>query len=116
MLQTISYRPRKLIIAPQTATDAPATAWTLEDLADIAGLSRSAFAKRFHELVGVPPKTYLTMWRMQKARELLRNPYKLLEQIAAEVGYSSDVALIRAFQRQYGMSPAAMRRELSNSN
>ena len=95
---------------------APATAWTLEDLADIAGLSRSAFAKRFHELVGVPPKTYLTMWRMQKARELLRNPYKLLEQIAAEVGYSSDVALIRAFQRQYGMSPAAMRRELSNSN
>lgn len=96
--------------------EAPAAAWTLEDLADVAGLSRSAFAKRFHDLVGVPPKTYLTMWRMQKARTLLRNPYKLLEQIAAEVGYSSDVALIRAFQRQYGMSPAAMRRELTKTN
>lgn len=93
----------------------PAEPWNLENLADIAGLSRSAFAKRFHDLVGVPPKTYLTMWRMQKARALLRNPYKLLEQVASEVGYSSDVALIRAFQRQYGMSPTVMRRRLAKA-
>ncbi|MEM7467784.1 MAG: AraC family transcriptional regulator [Pseudomonadota bacterium] len=93
----------------------PAQAWNLENLSDIAGLSRSAFAKRFHELVGMPPKSYLTMWRMQKARSLLRNPYKLLEQIATEVGYSSDVALIRAFQRQFGKSPTEMRRELAKS-
>ena len=93
----------------------PAFSWNLENLADVAGLSRSAFAKRFHDLVGIPPKTYLTMWRMQKARSLLRNPYKLLEQIASEVGYSSDVALIRAFQRQFGISPTEMRRELAKS-
>ena len=91
----------------------PAAPWNLENLAEVAGLSRSAFAKRFHVLVGVPPKSYLTMWRMQKARTLLQNPYKLLEQIAAEVGYASDVALIRAFQRQYGMSPTEMRRKLA---
>ena len=91
----------------------PAQSWSLDSLADIAGLSRSAFAGRFHQLVGIPPKACLTMWRMQKARALLRNPYKLLSQIAREVGYSSDVALIRAFQRHYGKSPNAMRRELS---
>lgn len=101
--------------ALQNIHAAPGQAWNLENLADLAGLSRSAFAKRFHDLVGIPPKAYLTMWRMQKARSLLRNPYKLLEQIAVEVGYSSDVALIRAFQRHFGMSPTEMRRELAKS-
>lgn len=91
---------------------APAEPWKLEDLANIAGLSRSAFAKRFHELVGIPPKAYITMWRMQKARTLLENPYKFLDQIATEVGYSSDVALIRAFQRHFGVSPTEMRKTL----
>ena len=86
----------------------------LDNLAAIAGLSRSAFANRFHTLVGMPPKAYLTMWRMQRARTLLRNPYKLLSQIADEVGYSSDVALIRAFQRHFGKSPKQMRRELGD--
>ncbi|MEM7543512.1 MAG: AraC family transcriptional regulator [Pseudomonadota bacterium] len=94
----------------------PARPWDLQSLASAAGLSRSAFASRFHELVGVPPKAYLTMWRMQKARSLLRNPYKLLGQIAGDVGYSSDVALIRAFQRHFGKSPKEMRRELANES
>ena len=88
--------------------------WSLDELAGVAGLSRSAFANRFHTLVGMPPKAYLTMWRMQKARALLRNPFKLLGQIADEVGYSSDVALIRAFQRHFGKSPKEVRRELND--
>ena len=91
----------------------PAEPWDLASLASAAGLSRSAFANRFHTLVGVPPKAYLTMWRMQKARALMRNPYNLLNYIAKEVGYSSDVALIRAFQRHFGKSPKEMRRELA---
>ena len=106
---------RQINKALQKIHAAPEAAWNLENLAEVAGLSRSAFAKRFHELVGVPPKTYLTMWRMQKARSLLRNPYKLLDQIASEVGYSSDVALIRAFQRHFNKSPTEMRRELAKS-
>jgi AraC family transcriptional activator of mtrCDE len=91
----------------------PAQAWGLDNLAEIAGLSRSAFATRFNRLVGMPPKSYLTMWRMQKARSLLRNPYTLLAQIAEQVGYASDVALIRAFQRHFGASPKQMRRQLA---
>lgn len=94
----------------------PAESWDLDSLANVAGLSRSAFANRFHKLVGSPPKTYLTMWRMQRARTLLRNPSKLLAQIASDVGYSSDVALIRAFQRHFGKSPKQMRRELAESD
>lgn len=91
----------------------PSEPWDLHKLAAAAGLSRSAFVNRFTSLVGMPPKAYLTMWRMQQARKLLRNPYKLLGQIASEVGYASDVALIRAFQRHFGKSPKEMRRELS---
>ena len=91
----------------------PSKAWNLEALAREAGLSRSAFAARFNQLVGMPPMSYLTMWRMQKARALLRNPYKLIAEIAREVGYSSDVALIRAFQRHFGKSPKTVRRELA---
>ncbi len=94
---------------------APAYPWGLDNLAAVAGLSRSAFATRFNKLVGMPPKTYLTTWRMQKARSLLRNPYKLLGQIAQEVGYSSDVALIRALQRHFGKSPKTMRSELAQA-
>ena len=85
---------------------------TLEEMAQAAGLSRSAFAKRFHVLVGYPPKTYLTTWRMHKAKGLLGNPYMLLNQIAIKVGYSSDIAFIRAFKRFFGKSPKHVRNEI----
>lgn len=84
---------------------------TLEKLAESVGLSRSAFAKRFHVLVGCPPMTYLTMWRMNKAKGLLSNPCLLLGQIATQVGYSSDVAFIRAFKRFFGKTPKDVRME-----
>ena len=94
----------------------PEKGWNVENMASATGLSRSAFAKRFHHLTGMPPKAYLTMWRMHRVKALLRNPYNLLGQIAAEVGYSSDVALIRAFQRFFGKSPKQMRLEINPSS
>ena len=94
----------------------PEKGWNIENMASATGLSRSAFAKRFHHLTGMPPKAYLTMWRMHRVKALLRNPYNLLGQIATEVGYSSDVALIRAFQRFFGKSPKQMRLEINPSS
>ena len=91
----------------QLIHDHPATDWTLDSLAQAVGLSRSAFAKRFHQLVGVPPKTYLTTWRMHKAERLLRNPYARLAAVAQQVGYSSDAAFNRAFKQFFGKSPGA---------
>ena len=89
--------------------------WTAEELAREVGASRSAFAERFSELMGVPPMKYLTGWRMQVATERLRETQRSIAQIAAEVGYESEVAFARAFKREHSESPAQWRRRLGKS-
>lgn len=84
--------------------------WTLEQLAREAGTSRSVLAERFQQLVGSSPIHYLTQWRMVMAANLLRREELSLSQVAAEVGYQSDTAFIRAFRREYGAPPASWRR------
>jgi AraC-like DNA-binding protein len=88
----------------------PARAWTLEDLARAAGTSRSVLAERFQQLVGQPPMQYLAQWRMLLATNLLVRSNAPLARIAEEVGYQTDTAFSRAFRREYGMPPAAWRR------
>ena len=90
----------------------PAQAWTAEELANMVGLSRSAFAERFTTLIGQPPIQYLGQWRMQIAAERLRASRAPLARIAAEIGYDSEAAFSRAFKRQYGQPPAAWRSAL----
>jgi len=82
----------------------PECNWTLEDLADEAGMSRARFAHHFRETVGVPPLEYLTDWRLALAQTLLekRRPIK---SIAGSVGYRSPAALTRAFTRRLGQAP-----------
>ncbi|HSF47156.1 MAG TPA: helix-turn-helix transcriptional regulator, partial [Burkholderiales bacterium] len=87
-----------------------ARAWTAEDLAREAFLSRSPFAKRFTALVGMPPMKYLATWRMQVAAQRLRDTHRSIAQIAAEVGYESEAAFTRAFKREFSVSPAQWRR------
>lgn len=87
-----------------------AHAWTTEELAEQALLSRSAFAERFVRTLGVPPKTYLTRWRMSIAAERLRGSAATLAEIAAEVGYDSESTFSRAFSREMGVAPGAYRR------
>ena len=82
----------------------PAHPWTVGELASQVGLSRAALARRFTELVGEPPMTYLTGWRLALAADLLREPGSTLGAVADEVGYSSPFALSTAFKRQRGMS------------
>lgn len=87
----------------------PARAWTVEDLAQQAGLSRSALAKRFVELVGDTPMQYLAEWRMHLARRLLRESNLGMAELAVRVGYESEAAFSRAFRRLVGAPPAAWR-------
>jgi AraC-like DNA-binding protein len=76
--------------------------WTVESLAEAAGMSRSAFAARFKELLGQTPLEYVTEWRMQKAMQLLQHRDKKLIDVARSVGYVSDAAFSKAFKRVVG--------------
>jgi AraC-like DNA-binding protein len=88
----------------------PARAWTVEELAGMVGLSRSALAERFTGLVGQPPMHYLARWRLQLAANLLRTSNRNVAAVAADVGYESEAAFSRAFKRALGATPAAWRR------
>jgi AraC-like DNA-binding protein len=79
--------------------------WTVESLAEAAGMSRSAFAARFKELLGQTPLEYVTAWRMQKAMPLLQQRDKKLIDVARLVGYESDAAFSKAFKRVVGANP-----------
>jgi AraC-like DNA-binding protein len=81
--------------------------WTVESFATAAGMSRSAFAARFKELLGQTPLEYVTEWRMQKAMQLLEQRDKKLTDIARSVGYETDAAFSKAFKRLIGVSPGA---------
>ncbi|MGQ0526174.1 MAG: helix-turn-helix domain-containing protein [Betaproteobacteria bacterium] len=91
----------------------PARGWTLETLARSAGMSRSALALRFHQLVGHTPMQYLTMWRMQLARKLLTESALSTAAIAERAGYQSEAAFGKAFKKAVGKGPGAYRREPS---
>lgn len=90
----------------------PAAPWTVEGLSRRAGVSRSAFSRRFTDLVGRPPMAYLTWWRMSTAGRILRSDDDApLQAVAERVGYSSEFAFNRAFKREFGLSPGAYRRQ-----
>jgi len=85
--------------------DSVNTPWTVESLAEAAGMSRSAFAVRFKELLGQTPLEYVTEWRMQKAIQLLERRDKKLPEVARLVGYQSDAAFSKAFKRVVRANP-----------
>ena len=86
--------------------------WTIEKIAQQVAMSRSGFALHFKELVGMTPIAYLTNWRLLKAKEMLYHPDLSLSEIAWQVGYQSEAAFNRAFQRLFGQTPGRLRREL----
>ena len=90
----------------------PARPWQLEELARAASLSRTAFAVRFRETVGVPPLTYLLTWRMNLAARALRHDGTPVAVLAREVGYGSESAFSNAFKRAMGTSPRNYRHSL----
>lgn len=88
----------------------PAHPWTVETLGSRAGLSRAAFSRRFTTLVGQPPLTYLTWWRLNTAAQLLRESDAPLGEVSNKIGYSSEFAFANAFKREYGTAPGKYRR------
>ncbi|MFD2419482.1 AraC family transcriptional regulator [Amycolatopsis pigmentata] len=93
----------------RTIHDSPSEPWTVSRLAETVGLSRTALTKRFTALVGKPPMTYLTDWRLNCAARLLRETDAPLAAVARQVGYSSEFAFAGAFRRAYGMPPGRFR-------
>lgn len=89
----------------------PAEQWTVERLAREVGMSRSAFAARFTQLVGEAPLQYLTRWRMTQAAEMLREREDSVPAIAERVGYGNATAFTKAFSRIEGVGPGAYRRQ-----
>jgi AraC-like DNA-binding protein len=86
--------------------DEPAQPWNLERLAQLSGMSRSNFAKRFHEVVGTAPADYLATWRIMLAQSLLEKN-RPVKTVALDVGYGSQPAFTKAFTARTGMSPRA---------
>lgn len=84
----------------------PAKAWQLNELAAIASLSRAAFAKHFHEVMGITPMRYLTAWRMRLASKSLRFSGEAIKTIAYELGYKNESTFSVVFKRYYGHAPS----------
>ncbi|GGJ73417.1 AraC family transcriptional regulator [Streptomyces brasiliensis] len=87
----------------------PHQAWTVQRLSEAVGISRTALTKRFTSVVGKPPMTYLTSWRLTCAARLLRETDAPLAAVARQVGYSTAFAFGAAFRREYGIPPGRFR-------
>ena len=85
--------------------------WTINKIAEVAGMSRSSFAQRFKEVVGIPPLTYLMDYRLRLAARYLRLQQNSISRISGLVGYASDSTFSQAFKRVYGISPKAYRQQ-----
>lgn len=83
----------------------PESTWTVDRLADQAGMSRSGFSARFTEVIGTSVKQYVTEWRMSLARMKIMQSDVSLADLAEELGYQSEAAFSRAYKRIMGVSP-----------
>jgi AraC-like DNA-binding protein len=90
--------------------------WTVAKLAKVAGVSRSAFAARFGEVLGCGPIEYLARWRMALAKDALIRGLKTLDRIADEIGYESASAFSTAFRKRLGCSPGRFARACGGSS
>ena len=88
----------------------PALDWSVETLAEVAGMSRSGFSAQFREMTGEAPMQYVTRWRMSVAASWLREESTPLAELAERLGYRSEAAFSRAFKRIIGISPGQARR------
>lgn len=87
----------------------PAGPWTVAKLAAEARHSRTIFAERFRQLVGLTPMQYTKQWRIAQAEQLLARAGTSIDSIRRQLGFSSSFAFARAFRAQHGISPRAFR-------
>lgn len=89
----------------------PSAHWTVSSMADLAGMSRAAFARKFATTIGTPPSTYLTNLRMDLAATALLQPGSTLAGVATSIGYTTEFAFSDAFKRRHGTTPGRWRAE-----
>jgi AraC-like DNA-binding protein len=90
---------------------APGRAWTVEQLAAEAGVSRATLARRFAATIGEAPLSYVTRWRMILAAKRLRDSGESIAVVAGRVGYGSEFAFAKAFKREFGVAPGRYRKD-----
>jgi AraC-like DNA-binding protein len=96
---------KQMSAAVTSMHDDPGHPWTLRELAERVGMSRSIFALKFKERAGATPMEYLTRWRMLLAGDRLKNSDDSICEIASSLGYESESAFGKAFKRVMGCSP-----------
>ena len=84
--------------------------WTVEKLAQESHMSRSLFSDRFKSYLDLSPMQYVTEWRMQNAKQILKETNIAIETIANTVGYESAAAFSKAFKRSFNQNPGEYRR------
>ena len=93
----------KILFSPQLD-------WNIEQLAELASMSRATFMRIFQQQLGMPPGKFLTQVRLEMAAVLLKNTQKTILAIALEVGYQSEAHFSKAFKAIYGLSPSQFRK------
>lgn len=99
----------QLRTAVSAFVDAPAEAWTVERMADLACQSRSAFSERFSQMVRMTPMEFVATWRMQLATGMLADEHANMLDVALRCGYESEAAFRKAFKRIVGVPPGKIR-------
>ena len=87
----------------------PAKDWTVESLAELTFMSRSAFAKKFKELMNTTPLGYVQRWRMHNAYRWIRDDKITIAEATDRTGYSTEAAFSKAFKREIGVSPGKIK-------
>jgi AraC-like DNA-binding protein len=106
---------KNLSLAIEAMHDVPQIPWTVERLAQKAGMSRSAFAARFKDVVGQAPLAYLTEWRIYQAARLIEANASTISVIGRRVGYQSEAAFTKAFRKVLGHAPSEYRKSLATT-
>ncbi|WP_116140245.1 AraC family transcriptional regulator [Trinickia diaoshuihuensis] len=94
--------------------ESPGAKWTLQTLAEHAAMSRTSFALRFKELVGLSPMDYLTRWRMTLAANKLAQSRESVAEIGLALGYESEKSFSTAFKRIMNCAPRQYGRRHAN--
>jgi AraC-like DNA-binding protein len=106
----LALKNERISAALKGMQESPEKEWTLHTLASAAGMSRSLFCAEFKKIVGETPLSYLTNWRIIKAKELLLTTRGNISEVAMNVGYRSEAAFNRIFSKKVSQTPASFRR------